>query len=78
MCRIQVWNQRGDPPGSSSIGRKYVYERIGFLTRKQKNLFNEIIRFEMMCTVRHLWPSRAWSVFNYYCNWSFLILRNGN
>ena len=29
-------------------------------------------------TVRHLWPSRASFVLNYYFHWSSLVLRNGN
>ena len=32
----------------------------------------------MLWTVQHLWPSGACFVFNCYCHWSLLVLRNGN
>ena len=32
----------------------------------------------MLCTVRHLWPSRSRFVFNCYRHWSSLVLQNGN
>ena len=43
-----------------------------------KNAFNNINRFRMMWTIRHLWPSGARFLFNFYCHWSLLVLRNGN
>ena len=32
----------------------------------------------MLWKVRHLWPSGARFVFNCYCHWSSLVLRNRN
>ena len=32
----------------------------------------------IICTVHHLWPSRARSVLNFYRQWSLLVLRNRN
>ena len=50
----------------------------GFLLVDAKNAFNEIIRFGILWMVRHLWPSRASFVFNFYLRWSYLVLQNGN
>ena len=43
-----------------------------------KNAFNEIDRVGMLWMVKNLWPSGACFVFNYYCNWSSLVLPYGN
>ena len=43
-----------------------------------KNAFNEINQVGILLTVRHLWPSGARFVFNFYRHWSSFILRNGN
>ena len=32
----------------------------------------------MLWTVRLLWPSGAFFVFNFYRHWSLIVLRNGN
>ena len=58
--------------------KKSTTEGWGFLLIDANNAFNEIYRFRMLWTVRHLWPSRARVVFNCYCHWSLLVLRNGN
>ena len=60
------------------MGRKFVYGGMGFLLIDAKNTFNKINRIGMMWTVRNLWPSGACFVFNCYCHWSLLFLRNGN
>ena len=43
-------------------------EDWGFLLVDANNLFNEIIQVGMLWAVRHLWPSGARFVFNFYCN----------
>ena len=51
---------------------------MGFLLVDANNAFNEINRVRMIWTVRHLWPSGTIFFFKCYCNWSSLVLRNGN
>ena len=51
-------------------------ENWGFLLVNTKNVFNEINRIVMLCMVRDLWPYRA-HFFNYYSNWSLIVLHNG-
>ena len=41
-------------------------------------MFNGINRVGILWTVRHLWLSGDRFVFNYYCNWSSVVLGNGN
>ena len=53
-------------------------ENWGFLLVGAKNAFNEINRVGMLWTVFHLWPSGARFVFNCYCQWSSIVLRNRN
>ena len=43
-------------------------EDWGFLLVDAKNAFNDIDRVEMMCKVRHVWPSGSHSFFNFYCH----------
>ena len=50
----------------------------GVLLVDAKNAFNNINRFRMLWTVRHLWPSGASFVFNCYHHWSLLFFWNGN
>ena len=49
-----------------------------FLFVDAKNVLNEINRFGMLWTVRHLCPSGARFIFNCYHHWSSIVLRNGN
>ena len=49
-----------------------------FLLVDRKNAFNEINRVEMLGTVRHLWPSGSYFLFNCHCQWSSLVFRNRN
>ena len=53
-------------------------ENWGILFVDAKNAFNEINRVGMLWTVRHLCPSGARFVFNWYRNWSSLVLLNRN
>ena len=49
-----------------------------FLLVGEKTVFNEINQIMMLWTVRHLWPSVDRLVFNCYCHWKLVVLRNGN
>ena len=62
----------------SLLDKNSSTEEWGFLLVDAKNAFNEIQWVRMLSTVRHLWPSGARSVFNWYRHWSFLFLRNSN
>ena len=53
-------------------------EEWGFLLVDRKNVFNKIIQVGMLWTVQHLLPSEALFVFDCYCHWSYLVLRNVN
>ena len=53
-------------------------EDLIFLLVDAKNAFNEINRIGMLWTVHHLWLYVACFVFNCYCHWSLLVIRNGN
>ena len=50
----------------------------GFLLVDAKNTFNKINQVGMLLTVRHLRPSGYRFVFDCYCYWSLLVLRNSN
>ena len=43
-----------------------------------ENASNYINCIGILWTVCHLWPSRDSFVYNCYCNWSYLVLQNGN
>ena len=50
----------------------------GFLLVYTENASNYINCIGILWTVCHLWPSRDSFVYNCYCNWSYLVLQNGN
>ena len=65
--------------GIKLFGMRTLPRKIGdFYSWMQKNAFNEINRIGMIWTVHHLWPSRDRFVFNFYRNWSSIVLQNGN
>jgi hypothetical protein len=53
-------------------------EEWGFLLVDARSVFNEGNRTKMCWTVRHVWPSGAWYVFNCYQHWLVLVVRAGN
>ena len=63
---------------SISIGRKLVYVGMGFLNCRRQRHVQRANWVVMLCTVRHLWPSRDSFVFNCYRHWSSLVLHNMN
>ena len=50
----------------------------GFLLIDEKNAFNKISSIGMLWRIRHLWPSGAHFVLNFYRNWSSIYLQNGD
>ena len=58
--------------------KKLSTEEWGILLLDARSAFNEINRVGILWTVRHLWPSGAHFLLNFYCNWSSLVLQNGN
>ena len=53
-------------------------ENWWFLLIDAHNTFNEEIYTSMMCAVCHKWSSGARFVFNWYRNWSKLVIRGSN
>ena len=78
MCRTQGGNRWRDPRYSSSMGRKLVDIGMWVFLVDAKNPFNKIKRVVILWTVKHLCPSGDRFVFKCYCQWSSLVLRNGN
>ena len=64
--------------GSRYLERKFDYGGLGIFLVDTNNALNEIDKIGMLWTVRHLWLSRACFVFNWYCNYAFIIFRHGN
>ena len=58
--------------------KNWSTEEWNFLLVDANNTFNENNWVGMLWTVWHLWTSGARFVFNCYCHWSLLVLRNGN
>ena len=55
-----------------------ITENWVFLLVDADTAFNKINQVGIMWTVRYLWLSRDCFVFNLYCHWSSLVLRNRN
>ena len=49
-----------------------------FLLVDTRNVFKNINQIGMLWKVRHLWPYEDRFVFNCYCHWSSIFLRNVN
>ena len=57
------------------VDGNYVTDDWGFILVGARNAFNELNRYTMLWTLRHLWPSGCRFAFNCYCCWIPLYIR---
>ena len=57
------------------VDGNYDTDDWGFILVDARNAFNELNRYTMLWTVRHLWPSGCRFAFNCYCCWTPLFIR---
>ena len=75
MCWIRSRDRGGIHTAREESVKHEEDEDWGFLLVDTRNAFNEGNKTAILWTVRHLWPSGARFVFNYYRHWAMWVIQ---